>query len=87
MNAFGDIGMIAEKAILSYFSGICLYLALQTGLVDYLCTLMCCHRTRGICFVHSRGWIGHMSDFCVYIDFVMGRSLVKETLPNTLLTP
>jgi hypothetical protein len=39
-------------------------------------------------FVQSHGWTGHMSVFlCVYIDFVMGRSVVKETLPNTLLTP
>jgi hypothetical protein len=47
MNAFSDIAMTAEKAIVSHFSGLCQYSALQIGLVDYLCTLMCCQRTSG----------------------------------------
>jgi len=86
MNAFSDIAMIAEKAILSYFSGICLYSALQTGLVDYLCTLMCCHRTRGIffCPVSWLDWTYVCFSLCLY--WLCYGSIARQRNPTKYLT-
>jgi len=63
MKAFSDIAMIAEKAIVSHSSGLCRYSALQIGLVDYLCTLMCCQTTHGF-FLSIR-----MVSLCISLCF------------------
>ena len=66
MNAFSDIALIAEKAILSHFSGLCQYSALQIGLV-IIYVLSRVVRGHVDFFVQSHGKIGHKSVFLFFL--------------------